>query len=427
MHEDVERHEEPVEIGRAARAVLGYVALHHSRDGGVVDAAPMMAKQEGPAPIPFKSFLVRISRVKDWDGQMDLTGKTVCVRHTWGIGDVLFTTPVIHHIRRKYPGVEVVVLSHFPEVFENNPDVARTLPADFLYQNDFAAWIESDDVWIINFDAQVEGGIGLPQWDGARNDWVIHLVEKQVRGEASDKEEEFVGEWVRRQRSIRLKKDLMEMYLDCGRTPDAERRLRYYPTEREMHGAAAFVADVRRALGPHKKLVAVQAHSSTRYKDYPYFAEVIDRLQDRHGVIVIGAAQHEADAERLGLDGRRALNLVGVFDLRQTAALLKYVDLLIAPETGVVFLRSALDRPSLVLYGNFSAQHSARWFPQIQGLRVPDVAMGGNGHRYCRVPCYVDSLSCVGRDESFAPCMAQLHPDRVVEAAERLLEVVPCP
>ncbi len=50
-----------------------------------------------------------------------------------GLGKVVMSTAVIRNYKEKYPDKEIIVVSGYPEVFLNNPHVAKALPFDYPY------------------------------------------------------------------------------------------------------------------------------------------------------------------------------------------------------------------------------------------------------------------------------------------------------
>src|SRR5262245_17481142 len=63
-----------------------------------------------------------------------MTFKKILIINPYGIGDVLFTTPVISNLRLAYPVAEIVYLANArtTEFLKFNPDIARA----FVYERD---------------------------------------------------------------------------------------------------------------------------------------------------------------------------------------------------------------------------------------------------------------------------------------------------
>lgn len=60
---------------------------------------------------------------------LDLRAEAISIcRLTKPIGDTLFLSTVAHEIRKRNPRTEITVHSHWPDLFLNNPDIARTFP-----------------------------------------------------------------------------------------------------------------------------------------------------------------------------------------------------------------------------------------------------------------------------------------------------------
>ncbi len=94
--------------------------------------------------------------------------------------------------------------------------------------------------------------------------------------------------------------------------------------------------------------------------------------------VILGGKAEQPLAARIRQDGPRAIDLTGRTDLAQLAAILSRATLAIGNDTGPMHLATALDVPSIVLFGATSdpALTAPRYpdggWPSI--LRVPDLA-----------------------------------------------------
>lgn len=69
----------------------------------------------------------RLSLRKPLTKDVDLNGKHLIIRHTWGIGDVLYSTAALRGLKAKFPDCKISYISVFPDVLENNPDMDNNL------------------------------------------------------------------------------------------------------------------------------------------------------------------------------------------------------------------------------------------------------------------------------------------------------------
>ena len=104
-------------------------------------------------------FLETLRQRKDYTGKEDLNGKTLVVKHTWGLGDVLYSTPALKALKEKFPDCKIAYITTNPEILRNNPAVAEVI--DWLDCQDILDVIErfkGQDWYFLNYDCPLKGG-----------------------------------------------------------------------------------------------------------------------------------------------------------------------------------------------------------------------------------------------------------------------------
>jgi len=293
-----------------------------------------------------------------------------------GLGDLLFLTPTLQHLRQTFPAARLAV-SAFPrliEILAGNPNIDELIPypvsldrfREFDYQVDFEGVIED------NPDAQklaavdcIAGWIGLRlPADGRRPElWLTRDDRRAVRyltGKAN-------GEtWV-------------------GLQAQASSPVRNYPLPAAAKVAAGlagagcrvFILGYAGQWGRWRRTTARNGREQTCYVPGP------DGVTDMTG----------------------RLN-----SIRKTAAFVEALDLVIAPDSALVHIAGALDVPTLALYGPFPAR-----------LRTGDYArcLAVQGEADC-APCYAHGLALpCGRQQCAA--MEKIEPDTVVRLAMEMI------
>ena len=132
------------------------------------------------------------------------------------------------------------------------------------------------------------------------------------------------------------------------------------------------------------------------------------RLHPRHAIVLTGASSENTALRALagGLDGVHVV--AGEFDIAGTAAVLAGAACVIAPDTGILHLAAALDRPVVGLY--------APTFASLVGPRSQHAT-----------PIVIQKQQtcdpCVEKKCPFTPrnCMDQIHSDEVLAALSRQL------
>lgn len=364
----------------------------------------------------FEEYQERLSRRKPLKKDTDLNGKILVVKHTWGIGDILYSTPAIHELKKKFPDCKIHYISTHPEVLEHNPDI------DKLYHYlEYDSLMEIGDTfteeWFwLDYDTPLKGGFDYKvnlRTKPYLNEFLVSLLNKNPKNLTTD-ESAFVTQAsssvISRYRMIALDMYCMHAFID---PPPAKNTVYYYPEEQELETARRFLKPIRQK---GMKAITFMPHSSTPYKDYPHWREVI-RLCPKSYVWII-------------LDSRRKERWIapniedcsGVFRIRHSLAVVIEADMHCSSDTGLLYPRAALGKPTVVTYGPHEPEPFLYHFPSAHGLRVKSVkGLMSDGRECCTSACFIDTISCKGNDSNVSPCLDQL-PPRVV--ADKIMEVM---
>jgi len=353
--------------------------------------------------------------------------QTILVISLRYFGDVLLTTPLIRSLRRAYPGAQIdaLLFAGTEAMLEGNPDVrsVATIPARpsgtehralvrrLWRRYDLAVIAETGDRphlygWIA---AGRRAGL-LPPQTGKRW-WKQRLLAQGVTANAREPRFEAHGRLLR------------AMGLD------------YQP---EVVAPTAGVSAQELCSGlnldPLPKRYAV-LHLSPRFRYKRWndrgWRDLIAWLR-QHGlqVVVTGSnAQEEREyvEQVLGGCSIEVVNLSGRLRFAQTADLLRGAALYVGPDTATTHLAAACGTPTLALYG-----------PTDPGIWGP-LPRGGLDQSYARhaplqqhgnvlllqesalpcVPCQEEG--CERRRESYSACLDLMPAERVIGAAQRLL------
>ena len=154
-----------------------------------------------------------------------------------------------------------------------------------------------------------------------------------------------------------------------------------------------------------RPLIGIQTHASCPQRSYPYqhVWELIRILQGHaHSVLTLGQ-------QTLGPFPARTVDLTGMVSVREAAALIEQMDLMICPDSGLLHLAVAVGTPTLGLFG-----------PIPPWLRVA-------GYPRCVVLAAVEACGCLPCFDRRAPrncdcqCMKALSPQQVAETALSLI------
>jgi ADP-heptose:LPS heptosyltransferase len=310
----------------------------------------------------------RTSGTRPLNPAADHNDKRILIVRPGGFGDLLFLTPSLREIKRRWPRahVDVACWSRYAEVFGYNPDVdlagSYPVPLDTWFNYDATIWLEN----------------ALERGDDSRT---LHAV------------------------------DLFAQRLNLGDLPD--KRLRYIIAPAEL--------DAARAQYPRteKKRIAMQVYASARCRTYP-------EALSQHVCQSIILQGHELFlfGDHGSIRGQTGPGLVNLTQLpqppsfRESAAILATCDALIAPDSALTHLAGALEIPTLALYGPFPWQLRTAYAPSIHAMA---------GHGDCE-PCFHHARG--GQHwPAHGPCnrsrqcdvLATITPGRILAKLEKLL------
>lgn len=295
------------------------------------------------------------------------TLRRVLIVHPYGIGDLLFVTPVMRALRL-IPTVETVDLllgSRTREVVEHNPHVDEIFVAD----KDRA----HRQSWLENF----RDALALGQKFRAKHYDLI--LDYSLRREHAFFGRFFFGiprcaGFAYKKRAtfhnIRYplpeafwKRHVVDFYCDLAEAagiPVEDRFLEYFFPPSSSKAEAEVSAKLK--LLPERFLTVAPGGGDSwgkdaAYKRWPvkYFAELVARLQEErgiHGVAILGSPSEKALCEELqAMTKPPSVVLAGETTLAQTAGILKRSALFVGNDGGLVHLAHALHVPLIALYG----------------------------------------------------------------------------
>jgi lipopolysaccharide heptosyltransferase II len=341
------------------------------------------------------------------------------------IGDVVFTTPAVHALRRRFPEAHLTYLVEpaAAPVVEGNPHLNEVLVAPRRsglggLAGDFAL---GRRLRARRFDLAIDfhGGprASLLTWlsgapvrigyEVAGRSWMY--TRRVARSRTLLPRHSVVNQW-----------DLVAA-LDIP-PPDPSTA----PTEMRGDRAAAAAVDERLAragVAAADPLVVVHVSAGNPFRRWPFehFVELIAALatQDRaRRIIVTSGPSEEAAAarviaaarDRLAADAPQRVLSCGEFSLVELRALLDRAALYIGGDSGPLHVASTTAVPIVGLYGPTLPERSAPWRSAAYATESVDA-----GALPCR-PC--EQRVCVPGDFR---CLSLISPGQVADAARRAL------
>jgi len=345
-----------------------------------------------------------------YTGKEDLNGKDLVVRHTWGLGDVIYSTPAIKAIKEKYPDVRLTYISVYPQILEGNPAVNNNCHnmqfEDFL---DMSDQLKASKWYFVNYDGPLKGGFNYKtnlRTKPGLNEYLYDLIRKDPKLLSHD-ELDFVNQAANtltsRYKMIALDLYCAHLYVD----PPNPKSIYYYPTNQELEFARKFLSSLKKRF----KIITLMPHTSTFFKDYPHWREVIKLCPYSYYWLILDGV-NRGDTWL----GTNVYNCAGAFNLRQSAAIIIEGDMCCSSDTGLLYVKAARGGKCIVTYGPHEPEPFLYYFPSAKGLRVPHVnGLRPDGGTTCSVGCYIDTTACRPGGGP-PPCLDQLTPRLVADA-----------
>jgi lipopolysaccharide heptosyltransferase II len=335
------------------------------------------------------------------------------------IGDVVFTTPAVHALRRQFPSAHVtyIVEPTAEPVVRHNPDIDELLVAP-----------RTRGLAGLRADVRLGRGLRAQRFDlaidfhgGPRASLLTWLsgAPRRIGYEVAGRSWMYTDRVarpreLRRRHSVENQWDLLTP-LGIGAPDRSSEPVVMRADEDTSRRVSARLADA--GITGDDALIVMHVSAGNPFRRWPleHFVDVARALtaHDARRRVIITAGPSERDA---AAEVAAAANAVtcGDFSLLELRALLDRAALYIGGDSGPLHIAATTGVPIVGLYGPTLPERSAPWRnPRIATVSI-DV-----GALPCR-PC--DQRVCAPGDFR---CLTGLAPDRVVDAAERLLTMGP--
>jgi lipopolysaccharide heptosyltransferase II len=341
------------------------------------------------------------------------------------LGDVVFTTPVIRGVRRRFPDAHLAYLVEEPAapVVRGNPLLDEVIVA----RRPSGPARALEDVRLVRALRRRRFDLVIDLHGGPRASWITWLTGAPARvGYAVAGRSWMYTRVVDRPRALRPRHSVENQWdllaaLGCE-PPDPARE----PLEMaEDPAAAARVASRLAALGVHPgtPLIVVHVSAGNPFRRWPAasFAELAARLvaaDPGRAVILTAGPSDRAAADAIGGLARERLPSAlqdrvlraGEFDLAELRALIGRAALYLGGDSGPLHVAGTTRTPIVALFGPTLAARSAPWRdPAIPSRAVEPPPLP------CR-PC--NQRVCAPGDFR---CLTAIAPGQVAAAAEAVL------
>lgn len=345
-----------------------------------------------------------------------MTGPRICeysarervliVEVNW-MGDVLFSTPAIRAVRKKYPGAYLCALV-----------VGRC--KEILLGNNYL-----DEVMVLDEGGRHKGILGklrLVLELRKRKFTIAYLMRPSLTrtlcvflagarrriGFNGKKGSFFLTERVALPKEEFHRADIYYYFVTKARIPEGERYYDFFILNDDKKYIEDFLA--KYGVREDKNLVILHVGGNWNLKLWPKenFARLIDELMREYNVniIISGSFKDYGIAQEIvAMAKHNVLNACGLTTLKQLGVLFKKSDLVISADSGPLHVAMAMGARGIALFGPTS--------PQITGpFGKGDFSVLRNNDIKCVIPCY--NLGC--KDNI---CMSSIKVEDVLSEIER--------
>lgn len=320
-----------------------------------------------------------------------------------GVGDVIFTTPVLEALKRQYPN-SVITLLTFPnavEIVKGLPFIDEIIPLDKSWQGTLSLirkiWkydlallldIQYRPAWI-SFLAQIPVRAGNRY---KRGKWLTH---------SSDEDPNLLSIYEPYNIANIIKRTIG---LDLTQIGNLDRLMIAPISLADEHEAKRIMLNC--GYDQNLPYVVLAPYTAWAPKDWPleYYRELADKIRLKgYQVVIIGT---NSQRERCGeWDG--VINVMGLTTLMMTAAIIKHAVVVVGGCSAPIHIAAAVDTPTIGLYGPTMAERGA---PKHQNIAL-------SAQLNCR-PCDGRVANCEHKT-----CMYQITPEEVFNACCNFLNL----
>ncbi|MBF0568179.1 MAG: glycosyltransferase family 9 protein [Nitrospirae bacterium] len=279
--------------------------------------------------------------------------KAILIISSTALGDTLMSTPAIKAVRVRYPEAHITACINirYAALFADNPHIDTILP----YYGGYRKFIRTalalrrirPDLALI-FHGNEPQATPLAYISGARHIFKIP-ISRQYGFLLSNQSNGFEDPWKYHAIDVRLK---TASFAGCA-TGDREMVLNA-DAEDVRHIKATLAAH---GLNSARPIIGLQPGAAQSYKAWPkgFYAELGRRLLHLYpeaGIVITGSGEERRLCSDISaaIDSKGAVSLAGALSLKQLAALVKILSVLVTNDTGTMHMAIALGTKTVSLF-----------------------------------------------------------------------------
>ena len=354
--------------------------------------------------------------------------KKILIINPFGIGDCLFTTPLVHSLKQAYPDSKITYLTNRRSagVLVNNPHIENVIiyerdEFDSIKRKSFIKWLRSNLSFIAKlragyfdtaFDFSLNAQYGFFSWFAGIKTRIGYDFKK--RGRFLTKKIPLLG--YRQKHVIEYYDDLLSFVGIKALFQKPE----IYPSQGDLQAAEELL--LKNGVQKGDLAVGIIPGAGRSWGKEAYFkhwsadgfAEVADKVVEKYGakIIIMGdLKEKEISASVLHGMKNKALDLTGATTLGLFAAILSKLALVITNDGGPLHMAVAVGAKTVSIFGPVDEHVYGPYPPSSEHIVVKQDLI-------CR-PCYNNFrlASCIGE----RMCLRNINAIDVFTAVEKLL------
>ena len=363
--------------------------------------------------VPFKFFSKKVD-IYTYEPQ-----KILLVRLDH-IGDIVMTTPSFSLIRKRFPKAKIYLLANAgaKNLLKDDHRIDQIIVFNWPWSQPTTkgrfSWTKINELIAVIWKIRKEN---IDLFIDFRGDLRFILlfgfltgIRIRVSNSRSGKSSflKHVSEYDVAKHEVERSADVLQ----CFVRSETQLRPEIFLQEKELHDVKELVErEIKSDFPP--KLAIIAPYSSRDVKSWPsaHFQELIRHVHAKgFTAILVGTANDQVHASQLIAEFKsNVFSLAGKTSVRELAALVKQSSIVIGVDTGVLHLASCFDIPIIALFGS---TRSVEFRPYSPLATVLD-----SGTCTCNQFLHV---SCDTEVDGYAKCLANLLPDVVIEAVDKL-------
>lgn len=265
--------------------------------------------------------------------------KKILIIRFSSIGDIVLTSPVIRCLKKEHPNVELhfLVKKSFAGVVQNNPHISKI-------------WEFNDNLKELIKDLKKEG---FDQIIDLHKNLRSEKIKRNLKIPAHTFDKLNIEKWLLTNFKVDKlpKKHIVDRYFNAVKHLDVKydgNGLDFFIQDKNHYDLSNFPLEIQNG---YYVLVIGAAHV-TKAPTLDLCINIIKKIKEPF--ILIGGKDDEEKAEKIEKEFKntKLINLVGKTNLEQSASVILQAKLVVTPDTGMMHIAAALNKPIVAIWGN---------------------------------------------------------------------------